>query len=157
MNRRELLTAFVPSSKEKEKPLRPPYTDKETDFTPCKECEAPCIKACETGIIVRDEEGFPSLDFSKGGCSYCEECAKVCPHGVLSLEKGKNIRAKIFINPKRCSAWAKVLCFSCKEPCIDNAIKFEGLYKPVIVEGRCTSCGFCVSVCPTGAIEVRAI
>ncbi|HIQ30802.1 MAG TPA: 4Fe-4S dicluster domain-containing protein, partial [Aquifex aeolicus] len=37
---------------------------------------------------------------------------------------------------------------------LDNAIKFEGLGKPVILQDRCTSCGFCVSTCPAGAIEV---
>lgn len=155
MNRRELLTAFLPSSK-RTGVLRPPYTDENTDYKACKECEAPCIKECETGVILRDEEGYPSISFSRGGCTYCGRCAEVCPKGVLSCSKPGKIRAEVRINPERCSAWKGVLCFSCKEPCLDNAIKFEGLYKPVILPERCTSCGFCLSVCPTEAIWVRS-
>ncbi len=153
MNRREFFTAFVPSSKGVS--IRPPYTDEKTDYSPCKECDAPCASECETGVITRDEEGFPVLSFIKTGCTYCERCAEVCPSGVISRDKPDRIRAQVLIDPKLCSAWKGVLCFSCKEPCIDNAIRFEGLYKPVIIADRCTSCGFCISVCPTGAIKVR--
>ncbi|WP_457600934.1 ferredoxin-type protein NapF [Hydrogenivirga sp.] len=156
MNRRDFLTAFVPSSDKKAAVLRPPYTDEGTEYGVCRECSAPCVKECETGVLVMDEEGYPSLSFSKTGCTYCEKCAEACPEGVISKEKTERIRAEVVINPNRCSAWNGVLCFSCKEPCLDNAIRFEGLYKPVVVAGRCTACGFCVSVCPTGAIEVRA-
>ena len=153
MNRRELFKAFVPSSKRERFLPRPPGS--KNDFTSCKECDAPCIRECETGVLVRDEEGAPYLLFERSGCSFCGVCAQVCPKGVIS-EGSSTIRAKIVINPNICSAWKGVLCFSCKEPCLDNAIRFEGLYKPVVVSERCTACGFCVSHCPTGAIEVRA-
>jgi ferredoxin-type protein NapF len=155
LNRRELFTAFLPSSKERKRSIRPPYTDGATDFSSCRECDAPCVEVCETKILYIDEEGFPSLSFSKSGCTYCGKCADVCPKGVLSKEKEVRVPARILIDPKTCSAWSGVLCFSCKEPCLDNAIRFEGLYKPVILNDRCTACGFCVSVCPVGAIKVR--
>ncbi len=151
MNRRQLLTGFV---KGKERSfIRPPYTSVQTDFSPCKECDAPCVEVCEEGVLFRDGEGVPALSFEKRGCSYCGKCLEACPHGVIS-ESSQTIRAKVQIDPQRCSAWNGVLCFSCKEPCLDNAIKFNGLYKPLILPDRCTSCGFCVSVCPTGAIKV---
>ena len=28
------------------------------------------------------EDGTPKLDFSKSGCTFCEECANVCEPGV---------------------------------------------------------------------------
>lgn len=150
MNRREFFKAFVPLSRKEL--LRPPYAKGE--FHDCSGCEAPCMEACETGIISLAKDGSPYLSFSKGGCTFCGECAKACPKGVLSLSSQERIRALVRINPKVCGAWQGVLCFSCKEPCLDNAIKFEGLGKPVILQDRCTSCGFCVSTCPAGAIEV---
>ncbi len=155
MNRREFLTAFMPSSK-KNVYVRPPFTDADTDFSICRKCSSPCVDKCETGIIFKDEEGAPALSFSKAGCTFCSKCAEVCPEGVISKDKPDKIEAKVVIDPKVCSAWHGVLCFSCKEPCLDNAIRFEGLYKPVILADRCTVCGFCVSVCPVGAIKVSA-
>lgn len=154
MNRREFFKAFVPSS-EKKAHVRPPYSDEETDFSPCRDCDAPCVEVCETGIMFRDEEGAPALSFTNSGCSFCGACAESCGKGVLSPDKPRSIRAEVYINPKRCSAWQGVLCFSCKEPCLDNAIRFEGLYKPVVLKDKCSSCGFCIPVCPTGAIEVK--
>ena len=47
--------------------------------------------------------------------------------------------------------------FSCKDPCVDNAIDFQGLFNPTIDLTKCTSCGFCVSVCPTDAIKLEII
>ncbi len=135
--------------------IPPPYTDDRTDFSACEDCEAPCLEVCETGVLKRTEEGRPFLSFQKAGCSFCGECARACPEGVLSLSRGEGIRVQVYIDPRSCSAWKGVLCFSCKEPCLENAIRFEGLYKPVVIDHRCTACGFCVSRCPTGAIGVR--
>ena len=155
MNRRELFKSFLPSSERKDV-IRPPYTDEKTDYAPCVNCSAPCVSECETGVLERGEEGYPFISFSRSGCSYCGICADVCPEGVISKDKARKIRAEIYINPGTCSAWNGVLCFSCREPCLENAIRFEGLYKPAILPDRCTSCGFCVSHCPTGAIRVKS-
>ncbi len=155
MNRRELFKAFLPSGGESRKEVvRPPHTDEKTDFSACRECEGFCVQVCETGVLLRDEEGAPYLSFDRSGCSYCGECARVCPEGVISERKEKGIRARLTIDPRLCSAWNHTLCFSCKEPCLDDAIRFQGLSKPVILQDRCTSCGFCFSLCPTGAIRV---
>jgi len=37
---------------------------------------------------------------------------------------------------------------------LDNAIEFLGLFKPSIND-NCTSCGFCISYCPTNAIILK--
>ena len=39
------------------------------------------------------------------------------------------------------------MCFSCKDPCLDNAIDFKAMFMPEIND-KCTSCGFCLSRCP---------
>lgn len=49
------------------------------------------------------------------------------------------------------------MCFSCKDPCLDDAIEFLGMFRPEIVTDKCTSCGFCLRACPTSAIEIKAL
>jgi len=135
--------------------IKPPYTVKEADFSLCKDCEGFYVTSCEEDIIKRTEEGIPHIGFGDRGCTFCEKCAESCPEGILSVENGeKNIQVNIRIDINKCVAWKKTMCFSCKEPCLDNAIKFEGLFNPQIIPDRCTGCGFCVSVCPVSAISV---
>jgi len=45
------------------------------------------------------------------------------------------------------------MCFSCKDPCMVDAIKFLGLFRAEIDNDICNGCGFCLSVCPTNAIS----
>ncbi|WP_457642290.1 ferredoxin-type protein NapF [Persephonella sp.] len=135
--------------------IKPPYVVEETDFSKCTQCEGYCVTACEENIIHRSEEGFPHVIFSSNGCTFCEKCAENCPEEVLSIVKGKKkIDINIRIETNRCVAWNRTMCFSCKEPCLYDAIKFEGLFNPQIILDRCTGCGFCISACPVGAIEV---
>ncbi len=137
--------------------IRPPYTTPETDFSPCLECNGVCVQECEEKILFRLEDGSPYISFNGKGCTFCEKCVSVCEKGVLSLENPKRIYANFTIETKKCFAWNGTMCFACKEPCLDNAIKFEGLFRPVIQEDLCSGCGFCIPVCPTGAISVRPI
>ena len=137
--------------------VRPPYA-KGIDFSACSSCEdKPCVSVCYEKIIKIDKEGLPFLDFSKSGCTFCEDCAKVCEKEVLSLEKGKElINAKFTISFESCMAHNNTICFSCKEPCIEDAILFNGMFNPVIDNDKCTGCGFCLSRCPTNAISYLA-
>ena len=54
----------------------------------------------------------------------------------------------------KCLSWNQTMCFSCKDPCLDNAIKFLAMFRPEINTDNCTSCGFCIKVCPTDAITI---
>lgn len=115
-----------------------------------------CLSSCDENIIVILSDGTPSLNFSHSGCTFCEECANVCTLNVLSLENldtAETLNAKLKISLDGCVAHNGVICVSCKEPCIDDAILFNGMFNPVIDTDRCTSCGFCLSRCPTGAIS----
>lgn len=156
MQRRELFGSLISSFKnkdeKKESIIRPPYFNEKSLFEiDCKTCNSECQKSCEVNIIKILEDKTPTLDFSNSGCTYCDECAKACPTEVLKVEYKKPIDVKINIDMLKCLSWNNTMCFSCKDPCIDNAIEFIGMFRPQI-NNNCTSCGFCLSVCPSNAI-----
>lgn len=156
MKRRELFGSLASSFKndEQETILRPPYFEDESQFLiDCKECTGICATVCETNIIEIMKDKTPKLNFSNNGCTYCDECAQACPQEVLNLESKKNIKAKITIDILKCLSWNQTMCFSCKDPCLDDAIDFIGMFRPEI-NADCTSCGFCIKVCPTDAIKI---
>ncbi|WP_457597124.1 ferredoxin-type protein NapF [Hydrogenimonas sp.] len=157
--RRELFTSLssaVAGKAEGPAPIRPPYAPDPALFqTLCVACESkPCVKACEEEIIVIGTDGTPRLDFSRRGCTFCEACADACEPGVLRDKTLNFIDAKVEIDVLKCVAWHQVMCSSCKEPCLEDAIAFLGLFRPEIVADRCTACGFCLAVCPTDAINI---
>jgi ferredoxin-type protein NapF len=165
-SRREFLNTFrKPLKQTKERStlvVRPPYGFNESLFqSECVACESKaCVASCDEQIIVIQADGTPRLDFSKSGCTFCEDCASVCEPNVLSLENGhtsEHINATFRISTEGCVAHHGVICFSCKEPCIDDAILFNGMFNPVIDMDRCTGCGFCLGRCPTQAIDFTAI
>jgi len=137
--------------------IRPPYAKDLSLFD--KECinciEKSCAKVCDEKIIVIESSGTPILNFTKSGCTFCQDCATACELGVLSLEEGKEeiLNTTFLINKDKCMAHNGSVCFSCKEPCIDDAILFKGMFDPIIDIQKCTNCGFCLSRCPTNAIE----
>lgn len=154
MQRRELFSSLLASKENKEKIIRPPYfKNEEVFFSNCTSCEGLCSKVCEENIIIIQKDSTPKLDFSISGCTYCDECAKVCPNGVLKLENKKNINIKIEIDVISCLSWHKTMCFSCKDPCFYDAIDFLAMFRPSINQ-NCTSCGLCINSCPTNAITI---
>lgn len=162
MERRELFgslfSSFKGEKKEKKKIVaRAPYfIDEDSFYKECVNCEGtPCVTFCQENIIFIDKDGTPKLDFAKGGCTYCNECAVNCNGEVLKLEYKKLIDVKVEIDIMKCMSWHQTMCFSCKDPCLDDAIKFLGIFRPSIVEDKCISCGFCVSVCPSEAITIK--
>lgn len=162
MNRRELfssLASIKDNLKEKpEKLLRPPYNNDESLFhNECSKCDAKCATVCEEEIIKIYKDKTPYLDFSKSGCTYCDDCATACEFGVLEIKDKKMINATININQSSCLSWNAVMCFSCKDPCLEDAIEFKAMFMPTIDESKCTACGFCISRCPTSAIDIRVI
>ena len=164
-SRRDFFSAFkkpLESIKQKEELIvRPPYALEESLFqSECVACESKaCVASCEEEIIIIRADGTPMLNFSKKGCTFCEACAEVCEPDVLSLENvhtSEQINARFIITTEACVAHNDVICFSCKEPCIDDAILFNGMFNPVIDMNLCTGCGFCQARCPTNAIEYTA-
>jgi len=166
-SRREFLKSFTKpllQSQEEDSPLlvRPPYGKDESTFqSECPSCESKaCVASCDEKIIVILDDGTPTLDFSKNGCTFCDECANVCDADVLSLQNiytSEKLNAMFRISLEGCVAHHGVICNACKEPCIDDAILFNGMFNPVIDEDRCTGCGFCIARCPTQAISFRVL
>ncbi|MEW6110207.1 MAG: 4Fe-4S dicluster domain-containing protein [Nitrospirota bacterium] len=59
----------------------------------CRHCEdAPCINACISGCLYRDEKGF--VRRRKERCIGCWSCIMVCPFGVITRDKEKHIAVK---------------------------------------------------------------
>ncbi|CAA6805704.1 MAG: Ferredoxin-type protein NapF (periplasmic nitrate reductase) [uncultured Sulfurovum sp.] len=170
-SRREFLSAFrkplIRSEESEPLVLRPPYGSLESLFlTECLSCESKaCIASCDEKIILLREDGTPTLNFSKSGCTFCEACAIACSGRssdveVLSLNNVQNaeqLNARFKISLESCVAHHGVICFSCKEPCIDDAILFNGMFNPVIDTDKCTACGFCLGRCPTNAISFTVL
>jgi len=162
-SRRDFFKSIVaPLKQTKEEPshrvVRPPYGLSESLFqSECPACEnKACVASCDEKIIIIAEDGTPELNFASSGCTFCDECATVCEAGVLDLEHGQynsKLNADFAISLTSCVAHNGVICFSCKEPCLDDAILFNGMFNPIIDMSRCSGCGFCISVCPTDAIE----
>ena len=160
MQRRELfssLASSVKNTKKQEKLLRPPYFGDESLFhNECSKCEAKCATVCEEEIIKIADDKTPYIVFSQNGCTYCDECAIACEFGVLNLEDKKLLNAVVTINKDKCISWHHTMCFSCKDPCLDNAIDFKAMFMPVIND-KCTACGFCINRCPTDAIDIKVL
>jgi len=146
-----------PAKEENQTVIRPPYTTEETSFEACLQCDGKCITACEERILYRLPDGSPHIVFSEKGCTFCKACAEACDKDVLSLQNPARIQAVFTIDISKCVAWNGVMCFSCKDPCIDNAIKFQGIFNPQIIPDLCTGCGFCIAVCPSQAIQYKPI
>lgn len=160
--RRDFLNVFrksvTPAEESSPLVVRPPYGLNESFFqSECVACESKaCVASCDEQIIVIQDDGTPMLSFVKSGCTFCEECANACEVNVLSLEHthtSEKLNAIFRISTEGCVAHNGVICFSCKEPCIDDAILFNGMFNPVIDMDKCTGCGFCLGRCPTLAID----
>jgi ferredoxin-type protein NapF len=135
---------------------RPPYSSGPESFgDQCASCEGFCRDACPEKIIVMDPAGAPTLDFSSGGCTFCEECAKACPHEVLKINGSALITAVIQLDHASCMAWNNVICTSCGDACQESAISFERMRKPQIDLEKCTRCGFCLRRCPVQSITIH--
>jgi len=163
-NRRDFFKSFAkpiqPANGESSPSLRPPYGVSESLFQKeCPACEHKrCVASCEEEIIFLSDEGIPALTFKQNGCTFCDACAIACDVDVLSLEHretAERLNAVFSISLEACVAHHGVICHSCKEPCLDDAILFNGLFNPVILEEKCTACGFCMARCPTQAITYR--
>lgn len=158
MQRRELFGSLASLFKTGQERLiiRPPYCSDETAFAKaCHTCAGRCATFCEERIIEIGKDKTPHLSFAKSGCTYCDACALACEPEVLRLEEKTRVNALFSIESVKCLSWHGVMCFSCKEPCQDDAISFTGVFKPVIDPQKCTACGFCVGVCPADAIAME--
>lgn len=144
--------------------MRLPWVTSEQDFlAKCTQCQA-CIEHCETQIIVKDELGYPKVDFSIDECTHCKKCIEVCEQPLFKNEQQIATQApwsiQFMIN-KNCFAENNVFCQSCRDVCDSRAIKFDpfsaSIPTPTLNNEDCTQCGACIPVCPQNAINTRFI
>ncbi|MEZ8101039.1 ferredoxin-type protein NapF [Vibrio bivalvicida] len=137
--------------------IRLPWLVNSAEFTDlCTRC-GKCSEVCETNIIIKGDGGFPQIDFSRGECTFCYQCADVCPEPLFADKQSLPWNAKASIN-EACLAKQNVECRSCGDMCDTMAIKFRleigKVAQPKIELDECTGCGACVAVCPTSSINV---
>ena len=122
----------------------------------CTNCDdKPCVKSCSDSIIAVSVSGVPRLDLSRKGCTFCGDCAEACPSVCFELQDGDNrLDASVSIDILGCLAWNGTICYSCVDVCNDKAIKHFGMFHPEIDQSACTSCGFCLGVCPVQTIKI---
>lgn len=141
--------------------IRPPWSVAESLFLEkCNQCND-CLDACHEKIITHDADGYPCLNFSQTGCTFCAECLETCKTGALrglrsDIEQAWNHSIRI---SDSCLSVAGVVCRSCGDHCDESAIKFTllrlGRALPEINSRSCTGCGQCIAFCPANAISIH--
>ncbi|WP_237444138.1 ferredoxin-type protein NapF [Sinobacterium norvegicum] len=128
----------------------------------CTRC-GDCLTACPEDIIVKDDNGFPTINFSQSGCDFCGDCAASCKQDIFLAAESRTTamawQQDAHIN-ENCLAYQNVMCMSCLDSCDASAISFNYQHKiarPSINISACTGCGFCQSSCPTHAISITPI
>lgn len=154
-------------------PQRPPWALSESLFTDkCTRCRE-CISVCEEEIIKVGDGGFPEIDFNRGECTFCEACVDTCSQQASQANNQAALvkqtsNAPFYFNIQiddSCLAKQKTHCQSCKDVCDVRAISmpwpetatFGSIQVPVIKLDDCTSCGACISICPSQSITINAI
>jgi carbon-monoxide dehydrogenase iron sulfur subunit len=83
----------------------------------CRHCEdAPCIEACITGAMHRDERGAVVVDTQK--CVGCWTCVMVCEFGAIKRDLDRRKAVKCDLCPDREIP-------ACVEICPNGALVYE--------------------------------
>ncbi|WP_417244083.1 ferredoxin-type protein NapF [Celeribacter sp.] len=118
----------------------------------CTQCGA-CANACPTGIIYRDNDGFPVINLRAGTCLFCSACADACEPAAIAPAPAWSVRAKADAS---CLSMTGVTCRTCEDQCDAQAIRFRlqtgGRAIPEFDADMCTGCGACAAPCPTNSI-----
>ena len=57
----------------------------------CVNCaDAPCIKACPTGAVYRDDS-VPVVRIQEADCIGCGDCVRACPFGAVDMNEERGV------------------------------------------------------------------
>lgn len=137
----------------------PPWMSMLVEQDNCNSCDQACIPACEQDIIRihpggHSLAGYPWLDFSVAGCTFCGKCAAACPLDHAQDDPAP-VLGGIHIDPARCLSWNGVFCMSCVSVCRYRAMTLDKQRRLVVTVENCNGCGACVSACPVGVLTVH--
>lgn len=154
LSRRQFLRGDVASRRPA---VRPPWALDEPEFlSRCDRC-GKCQSACEAGILIKGDGGYPQPDFFLGECTFCGRCAEVCATGALNRSAARpwTLHAEI---SDSCLAQRGITCQVCADQCPAHAIRFPPRLAPaavpILVLAACSGCGACVAPCPVRAIRM---
>jgi ferredoxin-type protein NapF len=118
------------------------------------------MERCPEGILVAGDGGFPSVDFTRGECTFCGDCTRLCEANLFdqSLDNERLGWSHKAVVSERCLTHFGVMCRSCEDACEPQAIRFPlavgKMPRPLIDTQACTGCGACVGPCPEIAITM---
>lgn len=119
-----------------------------------------CVESCPIGIISMGDDALPIIDSAE--CTGCRECVRTCPKQVIALlPTGEEpvIACKSYDQGKAVKEVCSVGCISCRlcvKACPEEAISMDETGALAIIDyDKCTNCGDCIAVCPTGTILPR--
>lgn len=141
----------------------PPWAIAKPQFEElCSRCDA-CLNSCPERIIKNNKQGYPVVDFTDAGCTFCAECVNSCDNNSLSLMAyiGADPWSLKAIVDTSCVNFDGGVCRICAEVCDDAAIDFEirdrAAAIPKIDLDKCTGCGQCYRHCPKRSIRIKPV
>ncbi len=126
-------------------------------FDLCRRCDD-CVRTCEESVVVRGDGGFPTVDFQRGGCTFCGACARACGHGALDRQGRPAWHLGVEIG-EHCLSARGITCRACGDACGGRAIRFQlqtgGRAIPLVNDSLCSGCGSCIATCPIQVIQIK--
>lgn len=114
-----------------------------------------CAAVCPNNAICLDD-GIARVDTSR--CLGCGLCVNTCPKRIIAMVPQETRTVVMCSNKQKGGQAAKVCknaciaCRKCEKSCPHGAITvIDNL--AVIDYDKCTNCGTCVEVCPTGCLH----